>query len=61
MIKIRDGRGLHNSDQGKKNRELIKEYFKKNPDATKTRCANDLGFTITTVMKHVKCILGNQS
>lgn len=58
MIDVGDGRGKERSELGKKNRELIIDYFTKNPGATKIQCAKDLNISKVTVMRHVKAING---
>jgi len=39
---------------GKKNGELVREYFKKHPDTTGVEIANALNLSKVTVYKHLK-------
>lgn len=56
-MKIVDGRGKNRSNIGKKNRESIVEFFKNNPDKTKTDCARELGVSYKTVLRHVELMM----
>ena len=58
MLKIGDGRGKERSEKAKQNRADIISFFKENPGTTKTECANILGISIATVMRHIKAING---
>ena len=58
MIVVSDGRGQERSELGKKNRELVSEFFKKNSGSTQKECAESLKINVATVRRHLRSILG---
>ena len=53
-MKIKDARGQNMKVISKKNKDLIKEYFKQNPDSSKAECQRTLGIAYTTLQRHLK-------
>lgn len=43
-----------------KNKEIVKQFFLKNPGETKAECCRATKLTYPTVIKHVKAILAEQ-
>ena len=53
---MKAGRGEYKKEVSRKNREIIREWLKKNPGGTLTQCKKDTGFSYITVRKHVDAI-----
>jgi len=55
-IKFGEKRGEHKRKEGIKNREKIREFFMRHPDATQVACQCALGLSQKTVLTHVKAL-----
>ena len=55
-MKIKDGRGQHKKIKEAENMDKIKKWFHKNPDSTQTECREKLGFSLTTIRKHLRAM-----
>lgn len=53
---MKAGRGEFKKEVSRKNREIIREWLKKNPDGTLTACKDATGFSYATVRRHVDAI-----
>lgn len=53
---MKAGRGEFKKEVSRKNREIIREWLKENPDGTLTACKNATGFSYVTVKKHIDAI-----
>jgi len=53
---MKSGRGEFKKEVSRKNREIIREWLKKNPDGTLTACKDATGFSYVTVKKHIDAI-----
>lgn len=49
-----DGRGKHMVKKRKKNFEIVKKFFEKNPGAMMIDCQKATGLSPVTVRRHVK-------
>ena len=55
-MKLKDGRGDFKKEIAKKNREVVRAFFKNNRDATIADCIRATGFVFKTVKGHVVAI-----
>lgn len=53
---MKAGRGEFKKEVSRKNREIIREWLKKNPGGTLTACKDATGFSYPTVRRHVDAI-----
>ena len=53
---MKAGRGEFKKEVSRKNREIIREWLKKNPEGTFTDCKKATGFSHITVKKHIDAI-----
>jgi len=55
-MKLKDGRGEFKKEIAKENRDVVRTFFKDNPEATIADCIRATGFVFKTVKGHVVAI-----
>ena len=50
---ISDGRGETKKEEGRVNKERVREFFNKNPGSTKKACQDALNLSALTVRNHL--------
>ncbi len=60
MITITDGRGKHKLQLAKENKRKVKEFFLKNPGASKKDCIESTGLGQQTVAKYIRILLDEE-
>lgn len=56
-IVVKDGRGTRMIKVGKKNREIVRQWFLAHPGGTQVECFRSTGLTRPTISKHLRAIL----
>ena len=56
MINVGNDRGKHRIALKKKNIEIVREFFLKNPGASVKECHEETGLAMGTIIRHIKSI-----
>ena len=56
MVKLKDGRGQHKVEEGKKTKERILSWVQDNPDKTRKECCEALNISHGTLIRHLEKI-----